>query len=59
MHATDVLLHALRHNLPEIINESALALCRLPVIQTAELLQPMDVLPWVSAAGISCIWRSN
>lgn len=55
MHATDVLLHALRHNLPEIINESALALCRLPVIQTAELLQSMDVLPWVSAAGISCI----
>ncbi|KJA25068.1 hypothetical protein HYPSUDRAFT_135172 [Hypholoma sublateritium FD-334 SS-4] len=57
MHSTDILLHALRHNLTDIINESVLALCRLPVVQTAELLQPIDVLPWVSAAMI--IWLSN
>ena len=55
MHAIDVLLHALRHNFSDIINESALALCRLPVIQIAELLQPIDILPWVSPEGILCI----
>ena len=55
MHTIDVLLHALRHNFSDTINESALALCRLPVIQIAELLQPIDVLPWVSPEGILCI----
>ncbi len=52
MHAIDVLLHALRHNFSDVINESALTLCRLPVMEIAELLQPIDVLPWVSPIEI-------
>ncbi|KAF8890805.1 hypothetical protein CPB84DRAFT_1711302 [Gymnopilus junonius] len=46
-HATDIFLHAVKHDYPDLMNETALLLGRSPFCESLGRLPPQCVLPWI------------
>jgi len=45
--AAELLAHAMKHNYPKLMNESALELCLSSTANVAEKLLPNDIRPWL------------
>ncbi|KAF8877838.1 hypothetical protein CPB84DRAFT_355279 [Gymnopilus junonius] len=46
-HPTEVIAHAVKHDLVQLIDEAALLLARSPLLETLRILPPHCIFPWV------------
>ncbi|KAF9565896.1 hypothetical protein CPC08DRAFT_683254 [Agrocybe pediades] len=46
-HALKILLHGIKHDYPDLINESSLQLALRPIVLVARELSPNQILPWI------------